>query len=307
MPFSLDKYLEALEGDDEALRAQTLEGICKMTPNIAAHLSALIVRLCSPFPSSVEGLDEDTRVQVVTTILDAHPTWISAMDPLTWQTPLHAAVRWDLPKLFAALVERGADPEIKNGLGESVADAALDKPLAPDNPDGVAMFPLLLEKGLVRDTAKGAILKKALDKGDTELAALLFAHGAEACLVINEEDFHPALEYAAELDWQGLQMFRDLGGTLSTVGQENGQNPLHYIGMFHSADRAEEDVANTIEILMLAGCNPLQQGPDGKTPYDVAITAGFEDIADGLKLAMDHYQLQGETLAAPGQRRAARL
>jgi ankyrin repeat protein len=202
------------------------------------------------------------------------PGLVSRADERWGFTPLHAvcASRWHrldparadgLSTVARLLLEAGADPlgTARSGswtpLGCAVAGEA--------NP---AIARLLLERGAVPEDRDLYLAGFASD--DHETLRLLLQHARDVASTAKSA-------LAAPLsggDIHGIRMLLDAGADPNRfVDDAHEPAPLMYAAVRTDAP------ADVVDLLLSRGADPSASGPDGRSPYALAISKGRSDIA----------------------------
>lgn len=266
--------------------ARTLELAGKVDAFCAAIVSTRPLRAARMLAETPEiaGYDFATAVLLgdvdrVRADLGRDPGLATRRDPRTGWTALHAACASrvhqldparaeELAAVARALIDAGADP-----LAPSPRWTPLGCAIAGTNsgPSNRPIVELLLANG-ARPTSEDFYLAGfAHDRH--ELLQLLLAHGAEPA------ELRRAL--AAPIgndDRESVRLLLEAGADPRDY-LDDDENPVPAIW---AAVTAGCD-AELIEVLLDAGADPNLAGPDERTPYRLAVTAGRSDLIELLR------------------------
>ena len=178
------------------------------------------------------------------------------------------------PRQIEWLLDRGADPEVRDGTGTTPMFALLAR-----GPEASDSLQVMLQRGVAPAGAGGlarflsACLKRGRTDGALERVALeLLEHGADPFGPGPGGD--PPLALCVRLGW--WQLFDRLlqSGVDLDTRDSRGMGPLHL-----AAALGREAM---LRRLVLHGAAPGLLAADGQTPLGVALSTGRRDLADWL-------------------------
>ncbi|NZA28681.1 ankyrin repeat domain-containing protein [Luteimonas sp. SJ-92] len=172
------------------------------------------------------------------------------------------------------LLARGADPEVRDGFGDSAVFRLLAR-----GPDAVEVLQAMLRRnvspagagGLARFLAACARSEQA-GRGLEQLALELLERGADPFAASAEGD--PPLALAVRLGW-GRVLER-----LVAVGVDLDARDSHGMTALHLCAALGREAA--LKTLVRHGAAPDVRAADGQTPLGVALSGGRRDLADWL-------------------------
>ena len=177
-------------------------------------------------------------------------------------TPLHLAAIGGSPAVVRMLLAKGADPDAKDGLGETPLEQAARL-------DQIEVVDLLLPPGAA---ARSDLLSGAVVKGQTDLVKVLLEHGAE----VNAR----SSQGATPLDDAALKGRVEVARLLLQHGADvkarnsYGGTPLH--------DAALGGHADVVELLLENGAAIDARDDSGATPLYQAAAWGRLEVVDLL-------------------------
>ena len=172
----------------------------------------------------------------------------------------------ELEKTVLALLELGADPDLKSELGEPILCVA-----ARHGHKGIGA--LLLKKGAKvnpQDDVNQAPLHLAAQHGHKDNVKLLLEKGAK--VDIKGYNGRTPLHYAAASGQKDIAAFLIEQGANVEAKDNDGKTPLHFV--------VTSDQKDTIALLIEQGANVEAKDNDGKTPLHFVVWQGRMDKRD---------------------------
>ena len=214
-------------------------------------------------------------------------------------TALHACVRWAAEKSCAKLLAAGYDVDIKNQSGKTpLAEAARQ--------NRIEIMKQLIAKGAninAQDVTGKSVLMDAIQCKNPVAASLLLQKGADPTIVdvYGRNAFHEATTTEIEelisliqktgvsplstdlhgktpfgiIIRKGNKLIQSTLGTNRNITDVNKNNPLH-IAVIENAP------LSVFEFLVKSGYNINAQNVSGKTPLQLAVSAGMNDAVKYL-------------------------
>lgn len=120
-----------------------------------------------------------------------------------------------------------------------------------------------------------SLTRMAIQEGDAEIAIALFEQGANIELTNNNEEFIPLLLALQEREIAVANYLIDKGVSLEAYDSKLGYNALHFAVRF--------GYMRTLKQMIDSGADVSTKTKDGKTPYEIAMEYGHEEIGAYLK------------------------
>lgn len=245
--------------------------------------------------SLFDAIENDDRRQVLKLLSKPRHIDLNFRDPADGKTFLIEAIRAEQPQIIRILLQRGADPNLKEMIAVSAGEAAnpgvtpLDAALETNKTEIVGlllqhglklqqhpsalhsstspkMLRFLLDHGALidgRDDTGATYLQTAIDNDEEEIVGLLIERGAN--VNVADEDGATPLMQVESIEIARLLL--DHGAKVNAADKE-GQTALHLL-------TAEPGRIEFAELLISRGADVNARDHEGHTPLDY-IVEGFD-------------------------------